>query len=357
MTASTQGDIGDIVILLSILKQLDGGPHTLLLEPSNGTKARKGAAADTMLAAIKPLAEAQPYIKEMRMIEDGESVDWASAGFRRADYQHGNTLFDAHLNHLIRTKDMGAGFNALSKWLEVPQVKKHDRIVIARSGRHRNLSFPWAEVVHKYSHRLLFVGLRHEWREFIGHFGYVDYAPTENMLQVAQVIAGTELFIGNQSSPNAIAEGLKVNMIQEVSLHAPDCIYRRDNAQHCYDGIVMLPSMGMGEDQWTTPELRQRRNIHTDMTPPGQWQFPNTSRCLAYNQMHKQVKALPQFQGKSDEDVRAAIIDCTMSRCPDWQNNNMGDYSIVRTAIENSKATPPAKPASPPAGQRLVARA
>lgn len=354
MIVSTEGDIGDIVILLGILKQIPNGPHTLLLKPSHGTKARPGSGAETMLRVMKPLAEAQSYISEMRMWTPNDREDWSSADFRRDDYQHGNTLFDAHLNHLIRTHGIGAGFTANEPWLEIPEVSVvPDRIVIARSGRHRNTSFPWAAVVHKYSYRLLFTGLHHEWREFCGHYGFVDYAPTENMLDVAKVIASSVLFIGNQSSPNAVAEGIKHNMIQEVALHAPDCIYQRTNAQHCYDGVCTLPAIGIGEDEVTIPDLRQRRNIHTAMTPPGMWQFPGCQKSIGYNQIHAQVKRLPEWAGKSDEDIRGAIIDCTLSRVPDWQNN-AGDYSIVKTALFNAAHLFQPKKTQPSSDNRLI---
>jgi NAD(P)-dependent dehydrogenase (short-subunit alcohol dehydrogenase family) len=55
-------------------------------------------------------------------------------------------------------------------------------------------------------------------------------------VELAQMIANSALFIGNQSCPNSIAEGLKHDSILEVSLESPDCIYRRANAIHCYNG-------------------------------------------------------------------------------------------------------------------------
>ena len=62
----------------------------------------------------------------------------------------------------------------------------------------------------------------------------VIYTPTKNFLEVAQLIAGSKLFIGNQSAPYAVAEGLKHNSILEVTLPSPDCIYERDNGRYCF---------------------------------------------------------------------------------------------------------------------------
>jgi hypothetical protein len=44
------------------------------------------------------------------------------------------------------------------------------------------------------------------------------------------------MFIGNQSSPNAIANALRAPSIVETCLYAFDCIYERDNTTYCHDG-------------------------------------------------------------------------------------------------------------------------
>lgn len=274
MIVSSAGDIGDCVFLTAILSKLPNGPHTLLLEPSTVTKARGPDGVAKLHAAFSPLANSQPYIKECRIIIRGEQVDWASAGFRMASYEHGQTLLRAHVNHLVKVHKIGNEIDGKDQWLKVePSPETKGKIVCNRTGRYRNETFPWDEIVRHYNHRLVFVGLQHEWREFIAHFGYVDFRPTGNLLEVAQMIAGSELFIGNQSCANACAEGLKHPIIQETNTVHPDCIYVRPNAQHVDTGECILPDIQGSGVRHVEARAKVSCNIITHTTPPGQWQF------------------------------------------------------------------------------------
>jgi ADP-heptose:LPS heptosyltransferase len=53
--------------------------------------------------------------------------------------------------------------------------------------------------------------------------------PTPTLLDVARVIAGCKLFVGNQSSPRAIAEGLKIPVVVEKGRHN-QCHFARHDA-------------------------------------------------------------------------------------------------------------------------------
>jgi hypothetical protein len=322
MTCSTEGDLGDATYLLGILSKLDGGPHTLLLEASPVTKAKGPEGVARLDAAFSPLANAQPYIKECRIIREGEQVDWKSADFRKAGYTYGKTLMAAHLDHLINVLGVGHGIDGKEQWLTVePSTETKGCVVINRTARYRNSSFYWDEIVKHYSYRLVFVGLHHEWKEFCAHFGYVSFRPTANLLEVAQLIAGSDLFIGNQSCANACAEGLKHRSIQETSLIHPDCIFKRDNAQFVHNGYCVLPDVdGSGERvlKARQPELD---NISTMISPPGNWQFPGCSPCISFEQIMGIVKRLPDWSDKTKEEVRYAILQYTMDRCPTFGRN------------------------------------
>lgn len=274
MTCTTEGDLGDATYLLAILKDLPNGPHTLLCRASNVTKAKGPSGVGALHRILSPLANAQPYIKDCRIWQVKDTVDWASAGFRMASYEHGQTLLRAHVNHLVKTHRIGNEIDGKLKWLEVePSKETKGKIVINRTGRYRNETFPWDEVVLHYSHRLVFVGLHHEWREFCAYFGYVDFRPTENLLEVAQLIAGSELFIGNQSCANAVAEGLKHPIIQETSTIHPDCIFVRTNAQHVDTGACILPDIQGSGTCIVQARSKVACDIVTHTTPPGMWQF------------------------------------------------------------------------------------
>jgi hypothetical protein len=77
------------------------------------------------------------------------------------------------------------------------------------------------------------------------------------------LIAGADLFIGNQSSPMALAIGLGVPFIQETCLWTPDCLYPRAEGTYCYDG---------GISQFDIPAFEPPPDVDRSVLPPGGWQ-------------------------------------------------------------------------------------
>lgn len=247
------GDLGDSVVTLQILSQLHDGPHSLHLTQSRVTRMKTPADVIRWHQLLAPLALAQPYISECRPKPPGSGkVFWASEGFRHSGLHPKHcSLFAAQLSHLIHVKDpidhlAYTGITSSLKWLTVPILLSADpnRIVIARSDRYQNDVFPWKRIVDHYGSKLMFVGLHEEHVKFQHAFGKVEHRPVENLYDLAQLISGSALFIGNQSMPMTIAEGLKHPTIQETSLVTPDCIYYRPNAQWVDNGKCVLPAVG-----------------------------------------------------------------------------------------------------------------
>jgi ADP-heptose:LPS heptosyltransferase len=86
--------------------------------------------------------------------------------------------------------------------------------------------------------KAVFVGLPDEYRAFQQQIGMtVPYYETRTMLELAQVIAGAEAFIGNQSQALAIAIGLGKEYACEARVDLPlernEC-YFSDNPRGNY---------------------------------------------------------------------------------------------------------------------------
>ena len=330
MNISSTGDLGDVIYLLNIIRQIPGAPHTLCLRSSPTTKAKGPEGVQRMFELLEPLVRLQPYIKDIQIIQPGDPVDWKSEGFRVAGhYSKGETLMRAHLKHLIKVKGVGEGFTAAEPWLfnVQPSPRSKGRIVINRTGRYRNEAFPWKEVVAHFRHRLIFVGMHHEWREFIGHHGYVEFQPTATMLEVAQLIAGSDLFIGNQSCANAIAEGLKHPLIQETHLEFPDCIYVRPGASHIADGVVTLP------DGTVLKGVRPKGEKKTHTTPPGSWKYNGVSSPV-FSLLVREVASRENITIGEAED---RVYDANVERCPDFfaDHGEKAKFLRVQQALEN----------------------
>lgn len=340
MLVSSCGDVGDSVVTCGIISQITDGPHDLILRKSNVTKMRTPADVNRWHALVQPLFEAQPYIRECRVAQPNESAHWDSGGFRGSGlHSRSASLFYAQLSHLRRYKNVGHDITPDEPWFSVTgNPESNGRVIVARSGRYRNGAFPWQKVVDFYGDKILFVGLPHEWAEFSGMFGMVEYRPVKNFLELAELIAGSELFIGNQSSPMTVAEGLKHPTIQETSTDPSDCIYKRDNAQYCYNGQVTLP--GLGKEDLHIPAVKITPARPSTLTcPPGKWQYgPYSSYSFA-----DVVKAVRQSDpAENTPDLEDRVAQANVMRCPDFfiDHGAVSSYRRVEQARINAGYPP-----------------
>jgi hypothetical protein len=217
------GDLGDIVAALPVIRQLGGG-ELVVGNHGAGWRSMEGARFN----AIKPLIEAQPYISSIRFEYPPERIDFDLSGFRNV-YSRNYSLSEA------QAKWLNVINLNLDPWLEVtPSESSRGRIIVARSGRYHNPKFPWVQLVRFYGGRISFVGLKDEFDAFVrstGGMGVITYMDTGSLLEVAALIKGSDLFIGNQSCPCWIAMGLGHRMIQETHAFIHDSIVTRENAR------------------------------------------------------------------------------------------------------------------------------
>jgi hypothetical protein len=54
-------------------------------------------------------------------------------------------------------------------------------------------------------------------------FGHGEHRVVDNALDLARIIDGASVFVGNQSLPYAIAEAVKVGRVLELSPHIQNC--------------------------------------------------------------------------------------------------------------------------------------
>lgn len=127
----------------------------------------------------------------------------------------------------------------LSPWLQA-EANSLARIVINRASRWEGWHFPWKEILDTFYEEIAFIGLPEEHEAFQKEFGKVFYVPCSNLLEAAGIIAGAEVFIGNQSACNAIANGLGQKIILEVCNYAPDCFLRKDTSFFSLNGEVEI---------------------------------------------------------------------------------------------------------------------
>lgn len=232
------GDLGDIIYQVEVMRRMGGGK--LALGPDMGIALSRGHTREPMTVArmelIRPLLEAQPWVHGVSYHKGPPDPAWVNLNEWRMTLPKSCGASTASLQrHPLRHCGLLVQ-DETRAWLEVEAFAMPYDIVVARSPRYHNDSFPWAELVKRYGSQMRFVGLYAEYKAFCEPFGSVAHVPTANLLELAQVIASASCFIGNQSCPYAIAEALKRPCVQETWPTEPNCLFERPDAlQWCVD--------------------------------------------------------------------------------------------------------------------------
>lgn len=215
-TFKHSGDLGDIVYALPAIRALGGG--VLYLDVTGGAdepicraqlvdgRTKFGQAGFDFIA---PLLRAQRGIEAVEVWR-GEAVDCNLNRFRDKVSEPNprgkvKNLLDLHLDAFgLPPHDPNEA------WLECGEpIRLAKKIVVCRSPRYQT-NYPWF-VVRKFTlrDRAVFVGLPKEHEIFEYTFDIaIEYLPTPDALQMAQVIAGCETFIANATFGLALAIGL-----------------------------------------------------------------------------------------------------------------------------------------------------
>lgn len=245
------GDLGDIVYSLPVIRYAGGG--TLLIEAAHYTRQ---LLVPENWCGIDDLLMRQPYIKSVEPWGNGVRATYNLNDFRvrlHKAFRPGLPANDAaKMKSLADWMLETHGVPLTEKdtaWLSVEPVKIA-RVVINRTGSGRNHHnvyhnhlFPWRRVWDKYHKDAVFIGTELEHDVFCATVGEIPHCVTGTLHDAATVIAGADLFIGNQSVCHAIAEGLKKRIVLEVWPQGPNCLFFRPDVIHGWDQNVELPEL------------------------------------------------------------------------------------------------------------------
>ena len=224
------GDLGDIIYSLPTVVGLGGGVLYLGPNSFHGMATRVPMTKDHC-ETIAPLLRIQHYIQSVEYRVSSNGVDFNLNEFRSEmvggqylDCRPGFNLAKVHLKHF------GLSLNLDEKpWITVDYPNPAFPVIIARSERYHGRVFDWQMILREYDGKIGFIGTKQEHADFTEEFGLIPHVETKDLLDVARVIAGAELFVGNQSCPYAIAVGLGQQAILENCDTVPNSIYRRSN--------------------------------------------------------------------------------------------------------------------------------
>lgn len=232
------GSSGDIIYSLPTLAALAGQEKARLYIQldipalySPGVKHPCGAARidRKMAEALMPLLRQLPYLGGVQ-VYNGEPVDIDLDQFRTSGFPLGGgdiaRWYCAAFAVCPRTWE---------PWLDVePDTKFNGSILVNRTSRYHNPRLSYAFLSNY--HNVRFIGLPLEYRDWRAKYKLigVPHSVTADLLAVARAIKACRLFIGNQSSCFAVAEGLKANRICEITPFAPNVIPNGDGGYQAF---------------------------------------------------------------------------------------------------------------------------
>ena len=240
-TFKHSGDLGDIIYSLPVIKKYGGG--TLYLDVTGGEdepacKAQcmngKTKFNKTTYEFIRPLIAAQPYIKDVKIFEKGQSIDYNLNNFRnRFNNPRCPTrnLLDLHMEAFGLPE-----WDPNEPWLFVKDpIHLERKTVVCRSPRMQS-NYPWFEM-NKFNFRDkgVFIGLPKEHEYFEWTFDIkIPYHPVTDALEVARILLGSTALAANSTFILAVAIGLgTVPIFQEVEQHFPTTVFKgKTNMQY-----------------------------------------------------------------------------------------------------------------------------
>lgn len=247
------GALGDLIYSLPIVKHFGGGEFYLHLNQMDWigkhyygalpTPFHQGRMTQTDFEYMRDFMEAQDYIDLFGPLES-QGITHNLDRFRPVFVGHPTNYIDIYSSVFgISDPDTQKAIRT-TPWLTVPStLRLQDRdVVVNRTQRWipNQPSPQWAEWKNQgIEERAVFVGLPAEYAAFQTAVGWdIPYQPTSNMLQLAQYIAGADLYIGNQSQGLALAIGLGVGQIccearTDMPLERNECFFP-DNPRIVY---------------------------------------------------------------------------------------------------------------------------
>lgn len=221
LNVNHSGNAGDVIYALPTLKklhELTGAKLNLYLrlnQPLILSSTLSHPLGNVMLNQkmvnlLLPLLEKQPYINLIEPYTNQHihiDLDVFRAG-----------VFPLDRGNIARWCGYITGVNAdlWLPWLSVtPRQEFNQTILLARSGRYQNVNLDFSFLA-QYKN-VKFIGVASEYEEMKKQIPDLAWCEVKNFLELAETIAGCKLFIGNQSFPFSVAEGLKVQRILELS--------------------------------------------------------------------------------------------------------------------------------------------
>ena len=247
-----RGARGDIIYSLATVKAMGGGNFYF----------RK----KSMFIDLKKIVEQQSYINEVAF--KGSDVDINLDLYLDDKDLYRKNLAQTFLDTFNITYDL------TEPWLDNIEEQRIAQIVIQRSKNyHDKEEINW-QLLKPYKDQILFIGFEPDFDAFCRIAEFIPKRKVfADVLDLAEIIKGSDLFIGNQSIGFAVAEAMKHPRVLEICYKKDNCRPSGKNAytyltpdiiKQYVQGYLLnkLPIFRskFGQDEWVLRMLKNKKN-------------------------------------------------------------------------------------------------
>ena len=245
------GTLGDLIYSLAIVKKMTPGRYMVAINNIENCVAQYGYRPDEVDLAhrgrfttqdfewLAPLLERQSCIEELCTWHQGDpEPDVDLDRFR-------GTLFRGFEGNYVQAYHIAFGMPFMMQdydtpWLEADPIETAP-IVVSRTFRYRdpNGDVIWRDIAKdtNLEQAGIFIGTPAEHQDFVRATEVdIPYHPIRDFKEMADIIAGCKLFLGNQSFGYSLAVGLGKDSVLETIKIKPlqnnECYFPRKNIQY-----------------------------------------------------------------------------------------------------------------------------
>ena len=218
------GCLGDVIYSLPVIQRLgagelqlvEGGVPAAIRKYNNGPvpAAYEEKLSQKEIYMLTPLLEEQPYITKVSVASESDRAPDVDLDEFRGTV--GQSFTGNFLETYFKTFNIPyTPDDIITPWLSVSTPKRVAKFVISRTLRYRSnktSTIPtWIKLLRDNNviADCVFVGLADEHKDFEETFNVtVPHYQITNFLDMAEVIAGADAFLGNQTFAYGIAQGL-----------------------------------------------------------------------------------------------------------------------------------------------------
>jgi len=190
---------------------------------------------------LKTLLETQRYLYNVKLYS-GEKMDIDLSRYRKnpnIDKQH---LAITHLQCVNGTYDLS------KPWMLGIEPKSIAPIVVHRTTRYHDMYNIDYSILQKFKDQVIFIGNDVDYIAFERKYGNIPRYKCSDLLEMAKVISGCKIFIGNQSVGFAISEAIKKKRFLEVCMEKNNCLPNSNNGYTVFNEDILRSKLKESHD-------------------------------------------------------------------------------------------------------------